>query len=449
MHTQLAMRRVVTIITAYLLLLLSALLPAQKTAAPSPSLPSPQQASAADVKTSSDEITERREVRALWVVRHTMNSPEAVRQMVARAKANGFTDLIVQIRGRGDAYYNSKLEPRADELAAQPADFDPLNLTLDEAHRVGIRVHAWINIYLVANIEILPRSQDHLIYQHPEWLMVPQSIAKELYSLDPKSPEYLARLIEFTRANRNELEGLYASPANPEVKEHLIKIWLDVAERYEVDGLHFDYVRYPNTNFDYSRAALDRFRSEMNNSLDAENRDFLKMQFDLDPLIYSTNFQDRYAQFQRGQVTDLVERIYKGVKRVKPHAIISAAVFANDEDAARSKFQDWRQWLRMGWLDVACPMAYTPETESFRRLIGEAVTHSYGKQIWAGIGAFKQTADGAIEKIEASRELGAQGFVLFSYDSSVKATPNLNPQGDYLERVRDAWRPTMPVLLSK
>lgn len=385
----------------------------------------------------------------MWVVRHTMSSPQAVKQMVARAKANGFTDLIVQVRGRGDAYYNSRIEPRADELAGQPVEFDPLALALDEAHHLGIRVHAWINIYVVANIEELPQSKEHLIYQHPEWLMVPREIAKDLYSIDPKSPEYLSRLVEFTRANRTELEGLYASPAHPEVKENLIKIWLDVVEHYPVDGLHFDYVRYPNANFDYSRSALDRFRGEVEKNISIENREALTTESGLDPMSYSVNFPDRFAQFQRQQVSDLVERIYKGIKAIKPHAIISAAVFANDDDAARSKFQDWRQWMRLGWLDVACPMAYTANADAFRRQINNAVKLSSGKQIWAGIGAHKQTADEAIEKIKTARELGAQGFALFSYDSSVKASPDFNPQADYLERVREAWRPEMTRLLSQ
>ncbi|MEP7341296.1 MAG: family 10 glycosylhydrolase, partial [Acidobacteriota bacterium] len=315
------MRRAVIIITAYLLLLLCALLPAQKTAAPTPTLPPPQRAEAAMAKAvalaAQAEIPSR-EVRALWVVRNTMVSPESVTQMVRRAKENGFTDLVVQVRGRGDAYYNSRLEPRADDLATQPVSFDPLALALDEAHRVGLRVHAWINIYVVANIETLPHDRSHLIYQHPEWLMTPRGIAKELYNIDPKSPEYLEKLIEYTRGNRTELEGLYASPANPQVKENLIKIWLDVAERYEVDGLHFDYVRYPNTSFDYSRASLDRFRDELEKTSDVENREATETQFNLDPLAYAVNFHDRYAQFQRQQVNELVERIYKGVKSIKP-----------------------------------------------------------------------------------------------------------------------------------
>lgn len=443
------MRKAVSIIVAYLILLLSALLPAQKTAAPTPTLPPLLQAENTLPAVSPTPEIFPGEVRGLWVVRHTMSSPQAVKEMVARAKANGFTDLIVQVRGRGDAYYNSRVEPRADELAGQPIEFDPLALTLDEAHRIGLRVHAWINIYLVANIEELPQSKTHLIYQHPEWLMVPRAMAKELYPIDPKLPEYLNRLVEFTRANRTELEGLYASPAHPEVKENLIKIWLDVAERYSVDGLHFDYVRYPNANFDYSRAALDRFRSEMEKSLPVENRTSLAAEPDLDPLLHSVNLPAQFAQFQRQQVSELVESIYKGVKAIKPNAVISAAVFANDEDASRSKFQDWRQWMRLGWLDVACPMSYTPDTDSFRRQVNNAVKLSSGKQIWAGIGGYKQTADGAIEKIRIARELGAQGFALFSYDSSIKASPDFNPQADYLERVREAWLPTMPRLLSQ
>jgi uncharacterized lipoprotein YddW (UPF0748 family) len=378
-----------------------------------------------------------------------MTSPQRVKEMVTRAKANGFTDLIVQVRGRGDAYYNSRVEPRADELIGQPNSFDPLAATLDEAHRLGIRVHAWINIYVVANIEELPQSKAHLIYQHPEWLMVPRDIAKELFDVDPKSPEYLNRLVEFTRANRTELEGLYTSPAHPEVKENLVKIWLDVAERYDVDGLHFDYVRYPNTNFDYSRPALERFRSQVERNLNETQRAELAEQFALDPMAYTANFPDQFAQFQRQQVTDLVERVYKGVKAIKPHAIVSAAVFANDEDAARSKFQDWRQWMRLGWLDVACPMSYTPDTDAFRRQINNAVKLASGKQIWAGVGGYKQNADSSIEKIKASRELGAQGFVLFSYDSSVKVSPDFNPQADYLERLRDVLIPPTNTLLSR
>src|SRR5437879_1215764 len=90
-------------------------------------------------------ITDQNEVRALWVVRTTLTSPERIHKMVESAKASGFNTLIVQVRGRGDAYYRSTREPRALELKDQPLDFDPLAVTLGEARLQGLKVHAWIN----------------------------------------------------------------------------------------------------------------------------------------------------------------------------------------------------------------------------------------------------------------------------------------------------------------
>jgi uncharacterized lipoprotein YddW (UPF0748 family) len=451
------MKRAVLIIGLILLLLLIARLPHQQTAAPTPTLPTPRQLAAETpsltqptppqlaVETPSPaqptpqpavlSSAQPVETRALWVVRHTMTSPDAVRNLVRRAQSNGFTDLVVQVRGRGDAYYNSSLEPRAEELASQPGSFDPLALVVDEAHRAGLKVHAWINIYLVANINRLPGQRDHVIYKHPEWIMVPRGVGASIYDIDPKAPDYLNRIVAYTRANRTDLEGLFVTPAHKEVQDNLYHIWMEVATRYAVDGLHFDYVRYPNPQFDYSRPSLDRFRAEMDRTLPEPERLALANACKTDRLAYAAKFSDRYAQFQRRQVSDLVERIYKGVKAARPNVSISAAVFADDRDAVRSRYQDWKAWLQQGWLDVVCPMAYTPDTQAFRKQIANAVRHAAGRKVWGGIGAYKQSADAAIEKVQASRQLGADGFILFSYDSSITVS-TLNPQGDYLEKFR-------------
>jgi uncharacterized lipoprotein YddW (UPF0748 family) len=433
------MKRVIAIICFYVLALLCALLPLQQTDAPGAGSSSQEAPVSATPTPTPQPETRPLETRALWVKRTTMVSPESVRALVRKAKENDFTDLIVQVRGRGDAYYYSNIEPRAEALAEQPASFDPLALTIEEAHRYGIKVHAWINIYLVADLDSLPVSKDHPIYRHPEWLMVPRGIATELYGESPNRGAYLDRIIEFSRLNRHELEGLFVSPAHPGVKNNLVDIWTDVATRYEVDGLHFDYVRYPNPHYDYSRVSIDSFRREFDKKLARRDRLTLAARFRQNPLFYVRRFPAAYAEFQRGQVTELVERIYKGVKRIKPNVIISAAVFANGEDAARERFQDWKEWLRMGWLDVVCPMAYTPDTETFRKQLLTAMNLASGKRVWGGIGAFRQPAEGAIEKIRVMRELGAQGFILFSYDSSIEVS-NTNPQGDYLEKVRDSLK---------
>ncbi|HXG64824.1 MAG TPA: family 10 glycosylhydrolase [Blastocatellia bacterium] len=397
----------------------------------------PSALGAAQQRPAAEKADSLREVRALWVVRTSLVSPEQIRQMVARAVAGGFNTLIVQVRGRGDAYYQSRWEPRADALQQQPTTFDPLALVVQEAHRAGLTVHAWLNTSLVANMDELPQSRQHPIYEHPEWLMVPRALAAKLYHLDARNPQYLAEIVAYSKGDRSQLEGLYLSPAHPAVKEHLYSLWMDVLERYEVDGLHFDYVRYPNTGFDYSRTALERFRALVEQSIGEGERKVLAAVAERDPLTYAAAFPERYAQFQRDQVTELVERIRFGVKKRRPAAIISAAVFANDEDAYYSRFQDWKLWLRRGLLDVVCPMAYTPDTETFRKQISVAVGHAAGHQVWAGIGAYRIPPESAIEKIQAARELGAHGFVLFSYDAMVKPSAH-SPAGDYLERIRQA-----------
>jgi uncharacterized lipoprotein YddW (UPF0748 family) len=444
------MKRVIAIICLYVLALLCALLPLQQTDAPTSQLTSQKAPVFAVPGPASTPAPrpETGEARGLWVVRTTMETPDSVHDLVRRARENGFTDLLVQVRGRGDAYYESAIEPRAEALNRQPADFDPLAMVISEAHQYGIKVHAWINIYLVADLDSLPVSRDHSIYKHPEWLMVPRGIGAELYDVPPDDNAYLDRIIRFSRVNRRELEGLFVSPANPGVQDNLFNIWMDIAKRYEVDGLHFDYVRYPNPQYDYSRVSIDRFRQEMDKKLARRDRLILAERFRQDPLFYVKRFPEAYAEFQREQVTELVERIYRGVKSVKPDAVISAAVFANEEDAERSRFQDWKTWLRDGALDVICPMAYTPDTEAFKRQVFNALSLASGKRVWGGIGAHKQTAESAVEKIRVARELGAQGFILFSYDSSIKVS-DVNPQGDYLEKVRDGLREASRVSMTQ
>src|SRR6185312_2522615 len=95
-------------------------------------------------------------------------------------RASGFNTLLVQVRGRGDAYFAQGLEPRPATLANQPATFDPLAQVLTEAHAAGLRVHAWVNVNLIASVNLPPTDRGHVMHRHPEWLMVPRALAPEL-----------------------------------------------------------------------------------------------------------------------------------------------------------------------------------------------------------------------------------------------------------------------------
>lgn len=424
--------------SALLLILTCALVSPTQTPAPT-QLPNP-------MPTPARVAPPTGEVRALWVVRNTLTSPEKIQRMVDSAASNGFNTLIVQVRGRGDAYYRSRWEPRAAELKDQPADFDPLATTIDAAHKRGLKVHAWLNTSLLANLDALPSDPHHVYNKHPEWLAVPRPVAAELYELSPSDPVYRTRIVEWSKANRAELEGVYVGPANPKVREHIYRIWMDVLEKYAVDGLHFDYVRFASPDFDYSRTSLKNFRKWVETQLTSADKNALKKALKGNPLAAAETYPQKFADFQREQVTALVNRIYHAVKKRRPSVIVSAAVFANDENAYTRRFQDWRRWLRLGILDVACPMAYTPDTAIFQKQIEVAVStaHPVGRRVWAGIGAYRIPAESTVEKINTARSLGADGIILFSYDFT--ATPSaLNPEGNYLERVRQAAFASPPV----
>jgi uncharacterized lipoprotein YddW (UPF0748 family) len=138
-------------------------------------------------------------------------------------------------------------------------------------------------------------------------------------------------------------------------------------------------------------------------------------------------------------VTTVVRRASAEARRVRPDLVVSAAVFADITDARTHRFQDWPAWMAEGLLDVAAPMAYTADGARFRAQIAAAVGASGGSRVWAGIGAWQDTFEGAVSKIGAARELGAIGFSLFSYDW---AAEQRRDGGSYLEAVgRRAFGP--------
>ncbi|HEY3287458.1 MAG TPA: family 10 glycosylhydrolase [Gemmatimonadaceae bacterium] len=382
------------------------------------------------------------EVRALWVVRDVLTHPDSIKVMVARAHASGFNTLIVQVRGRGDAYYNARWEPRAAGIA-DIKGFDPLALVIKEAHARNIAVHAWLNTMLLANMDTPPTDTAHMLNRRPDLLAVPYSVARELYAMDPFTPQYRARILEAARLERAQVEGVYLSPAAPETKEHIYSMWMDVLEHYDVDGLNFDYVRYPAPSHDYSRVSLDRFRRWLLPQLSEEQRGRFAV-LGADPLAYADSFPAQYNDFRRAQMTEIVERVYFGVKKRNPNVLVSADVFANAKDAYENRFQDWTDWLRRGFLDVAALMAYNTNTQLVSDQVKVAIEAGGGAKVWAGLGAYRMEADSLVAKINAARTLGARGIVLFSYNFTVRPGP-LNPNMDYLQRVqRAAWPAPTP-----
>ena len=374
------------------------------------------------------------ELRALWVVRTTLNHPDSIRVMVDRAATAGFNTLLVQVRGRGDAYYRSRWEPSPESVLEEGPGFDPLGLVIQEAHARGLGVHAWVNAFLVGGAGSLPTDPMHLVRRRPDLLAVPKALARELYGVDPGIPRFAESILRYAQENTDRIEGIYAAPSQPEVKEHLYSVWMDLVENYRLDGLHFDYIRYPNADFDYSRGALDRFKDWVTPRVSPARRDILDQALLSDPLTYVDSLPGPWAEFRRAQITELVERIYFGVKKRRPDLVVSAAVFPNAEDAFQSRFQDWRGWLAKGILDAVAPMAYTADDQVFESQIQAVIELAGRDRVWAGVGVYQNTYRGTVDKIRIAESLGTRGVVLFSYDWAVSEGES---EGDrsFLERV--------------
>jgi uncharacterized lipoprotein YddW (UPF0748 family) len=384
------------------------------------------------VGTRLSAATEPAELRGLWVLRSSLASPQSIANLVRTAHASGFNTLFVQVRGRGEAFYRSSIDPRAGELESQPSQFDPLAEIIAAAHKAGLRVHAWVNVNLVASAAQLPEDRTHVIYRHPDWLMVPRAIVQELKSVDGHSPAYSGKISRWTRQQMDRVEGLYLSPIIPEAADYTVSVIRELAARYDLDGVHLDYIRYPNADFDYSRYALTEFRNEIAPTLASPVRAQLDKERSVDPFAYADALPEAFTQFRKARLTTLAMRLKSTVERVRPSAIVSAAVVPDPDEAVTGRLQDWRTWIESGILDAICPMAYTTDASVFEQQVLAARAVAGPRGVWAGIGAWRLTPGQTIQHIGLARKAGAAGLVLFSYDSLTGAT---QARTDYLDEV--------------
>ncbi len=338
------------------------------------------------------------ELRGLWVVRTGLVSPAAVDRVVEQAVAGGLNALFVQVRGRGDAFYRSRLVARSELLRNQPVEFDPLARLIEHARARGLAVHAWVNVLLSAHFTSLP--PESVVALHPEWLMLPRSAARTTLPGDPKG---LLRRIRQSALADGDLEGYYLSPAAPGVGEYLESVVRELVREYPVDGLHLDFIRYPGPQYDYSSAALGEFEREQGGG---------------DRLSLPAQRPEAWNDYRRERLTRLTGLLVRTARAVRPQLAISAAVVPDRATAVSQKFQDWPGWLASGLLDAICPMAYTSDSRVFRQQVRDAQDQVRpGQAVWAGVGAYRLDVAGIVARIHEARAQGAAGVVLFSHES--------------------------------
>jgi len=356
------------------------------------------------------------EVRALWVRRASIDSADAIRKMVASASTAGFNTLFVQTDTAGRT------------LSGPPSDsaFDPITETVAQAHAVGLRVHAWVDVTRVAAPDELPTDHEHVIYMHPEWLMVPRAIAAELVALDTHSPDYLGSLERWTRLNNTRVDGLYVSPLQSDVATHLAEIVRALVRHYALDGVYLDHVQYPGDDFDYGQRSIAAFRDFMRPQLPPAERQRIDTMEAIDPFAYPNELADQWRLFRQSQLTALVARIRSTVKAERPDALVSAAVAPDATIALRDNLQDWRTWLENGFLDALCPMATGADSTAIAAQLAQVHALAGDRPVWAGIGANRLSQRETIDDIASARRAGVHGVILYSYDTLISPAKGID-----------------------
>lgn len=266
----------------------------------------------------------RHEMRAVWLTTaygldwpHTKaDTPHGIRQqkeeldrILDRLVADGYNTVFFQARLSGSTTYNSSTEPfaRVFTSSGERPDYDPLAYAVEACHRRGLAIHAWLVTYPLTSTKARPHP---ILQRNPSWAIV----HKGTRHLDP---------------------GL------PEVRTYIADLSADLVARYAVDGIHYDYFRYPEDAHKFNdRRSYDRY---------ADGADL--------------------ASWRRDNLTQQLREIQTRVHAIRPDVQISVAPLGKLRKLAtlarphgwtayESVHQDVVTWAQEGLVDFVVPMMY-------------------------------------------------------------------------------------------
>ncbi len=341
------------------------------------------------------------EYRGLWVDswHRGIKSETEVRQLVKDARAANFNAIFAQVRRRADAFYNTPLVPRAADTNIVPADFDCLQALLKAAHDTStgprLEVHAWLVMYPASGLA-RPTNSTHVFNAHQDWLSQTDLGA------------------QFDGVER----GYWLDPGHPKVQAHLFDVVTDLTTRYAVDGVCFDYLRYPGNEWGYNPTAVERF-NYLHGKKTTPNRD--------DP---------EWTKYRRDQVSALLRKIYLTLAETHPQVNVSAVGMAFspaiDSEVPWTgtgpyirALQDWRAWAEEGIVDTSIPLVFfksdTPaQLQSFANWSEFAKNNAYRRHMLIGTGNYSNRLFDGLARARSVLEPSttgnrAHGILWYSY----------------------------------
>lgn len=355
----------------------------------------------------------KREVRAVWITTASgldwprtferTEQQESLRGIVNNLKAAHFNTILFQVRARGDAYYRSGYEPWAENLTGtlgKDPGWDPLAFLLNVAHESGLEVHAWFNVYKVRG----PSSPGRSTPLHPTRRF-------EMWVHDVGGDGWI-------------------DPGVPAVRDYLVHVALDLVRNYDIDGINFDFLRYPGKDFP-DEETYRRYGHGV-------DRD----------------------EWRRGNIDKFVAAFYDSAIRIKPMLKVGSSplgVFSGGSGSEKwgayySYYQDSRGWIRNGKHDYLSPQLYwdlgaTKDDPDFADLARTWKSNAYGRQMWTGIGAYKPEVMRELPaQIDSARAIGVDGQVFFRYDFVRRADVFGDRYATFANIPPMAWKDSIPPL---
>jgi len=324
-------------------------------------------------------------IRAVWVTRWDYKNPADIAHVMENCKNAGFNTVLFQVRGNGTVCYRSRIEPWAEEFGGRDPGFDPLAIACREAHKRKLELHAWVNVVPGWRGDKPPSNPKQLYNAHPDWFW------------------------RDAQGRRQPL-GWYCSvnPCYPEVRRYLSAVMREIAGKYPVDGIHMDYIRFPNEwNSSYAEGArvpdyprdprtLAMFRKATKRTPDQAPRE--------------------WSAWRTEQVTQLVRDIRREVKKVDSRIALTAAVGASSEEAKRNHFQDARQWIAEGLIDAVYPMNYDIDLGDYTARINAWSSARSKVPVVTGIMFDKRDGDKVMAQVNQAIRSGTH-FAAFAYNS--------------------------------
>lgn len=382
------------------------------------------------------------EVRALWVDSFNpgLRRPADVDALVARMKRGNLNTLIAQVRRNAQSLYANSIEGWIENYVP-PQGFDPLRDLLDKAHAEGIEVHAWVNVGpvytghpLIATASWpcrVPCAADHVFNRHG-W-----GQPDEEYWLTKTHPSFAAGTDPVFPGERLSSGQWWLDLGHPAAAQRTLDVLLHLVRQYDVDGLHLDFIRYPEMpiarppggglsfSTGYNPVSVRRFNAAHGRALGTLP----------DP------WDATWSQWRRDQVHAFVRRLYLETMSLRPRATLSAALITffrgpnpveprtfQQTEAYYRVFQDWSGWMREGILDCSIPMVYKSQhlashREQFDEWTEFAKTAQHDRHTVMGLGAFMNSLENTIVQIGAARAPAAndarsRGVNLFSYNAT-------------------------------